>query len=544
MESRKTIEVVVVGIFFVFSVWLMDKSFGYDAQAGEFRIARHEVGDFGLHISLIRSFSWGNNFSFDLAQHKPPESPFFPGEPLPYHYGVDLFVGLLQRAGVRIDYALNGVSAVFLTLLLYLIYRLTHTLFGSDPLRSMLSVSLFLLSSNLSFVDFLKGKTLSPQLVTQAWRLPDYLHKGPFDGSIISIFSSLNPLLNQRHLIVALALSLLVISYLVEKFVKRRVLRGGTIVILGALIGLSTRIHSLIALSTALVAILLVVVFKRVKLALPLGVSAFLSALPHLQLLVSREGRSLGEFLTPGFLAARPLTLLGWWSYWWQNTGLTVLFLPIGFFLTTSEQRKVFLSFSPLFIIANILQLSYRMEHNYAMLTLFLIAADIVVAHAVFSLWQGNVAAKIAAVLSVFLLTASGILNLMVVKNDFQYRVADAPNDTLIQWVRTATPVESVFVAPQTLYDPVTLAGRKNYFGATYYTESMGYATADRRELVARFFEASSPSTLDAMRLEGIDYMIVPNGPADNFPYSVNRSFLKSHLEAVYEDAEVTVFKV
>ena len=65
----------------------MYKSFGYDEKRHDFRIQRHQIGDFGLHLSLIRSFSWGNNF--------PVESPFFPGRPFPYHYYFDLFVGLL-----------------------------------------------------------------------------------------------------------------------------------------------------------------------------------------------------------------------------------------------------------------------------------------------------------------------------------------------------------------------------------------------------------------------------------------------------------------
>src|SRR3989344_5018270 len=106
MWRRKIINIIFLVLFFVFSMWLMNKSFGY--ERGEFRIARHQVGDFGLHLALTRSFSWGNNW--------PAQSPFYPGEPLPYHYGVDLAVGLLERAELRIDYALNGVSVIFFTL--------------------------------------------------------------------------------------------------------------------------------------------------------------------------------------------------------------------------------------------------------------------------------------------------------------------------------------------------------------------------------------------------------------------------------------------
>mgnify|MGYP001611185792 CR=1 FL=1 len=100
MLSRKNFDILLLISFFIFSFWLFDKSFGYYSKEYQFRIARHQVGDFGLHLSLIRSFSLGDNF--------PPQSPFFPGESLPYHYYFDLFTGLLEKLGLRIDIAFNS----------------------------------------------------------------------------------------------------------------------------------------------------------------------------------------------------------------------------------------------------------------------------------------------------------------------------------------------------------------------------------------------------------------------------------------------------
>lgn len=534
MLPKRPVEVLVVVFFLIFSIWLMSKSFGY--EGGEFRIARHQVGDFGLHLSLIRSFSWGNNW--------PVESPFYPGKPLPYHYGTDLFVGLLERSGIRLDYAVNGVSVFSFTILLYLIYRLSNILFGENPFRALLSVAFFLLSSNLSIVDFLKNRVLSLSLLTEAWRLPEYLYKGPFDGSIISIFSSLNPLLNQRHLIVELTLSLLILSSLIEKLLQRKTPGIVPLIILGAILGVSTRIHSLVAASTVIIATLLLLLFSRAKFVLLFAGSAFLFAFPHLRVLMERGEASLTVVFQPGFLAPQPISFPSWLSYWWQNVGLVLVFLPIGLFFAKREQRKVFLSFFALFIIANMLQLSYRMEHNYSIITLFMIIANIFVGHSIFVLWKGNIAAKIATFLSIFFLTASGLLNLVVVKNDFQYKVADLPKNQLIEWIKTSTPIDSIFLARQDLYDPVTLAGRKNYLGASYYNEVMGYDIAGRNRMVRQFFETSTSDTLPLMRSEGIDYVTVPNGPVDNFPYTVDRSFFQSNLESVYVDNDVIVYRL
>ncbi|KKQ33995.1 MAG: hypothetical protein US48_C0004G0001, partial [Candidatus Levybacteria bacterium GW2011_GWA2_37_36] len=131
----------------------MYKSFGYDEEKHDFRIERHQIGDFGLHLSLIRSFSWGNNF--------PVESPFFPGKPFPYHYYFDLLVGLLEKAGLRIDIAFNGISILSFTLLLFLIYKLPQLIFRKSKLLGALSVILFVFHSNFTFIDFFKEKGLS-----------------------------------------------------------------------------------------------------------------------------------------------------------------------------------------------------------------------------------------------------------------------------------------------------------------------------------------------------------------------------------------------
>src|SRR3990167_8254682 len=122
MQLRKhKLDLFLLLMFGLFSWWLFDKSFGYDSVTNAFIIARHQVGDFGLHLSLIRSFSWGNNF--------PPESPFYPGELLRYHFVTDMVAGVNERFGMRIDYAYNGLSSILFTFLLYLIYKFPQIIF-------------------------------------------------------------------------------------------------------------------------------------------------------------------------------------------------------------------------------------------------------------------------------------------------------------------------------------------------------------------------------------------------------------------------------
>ena len=79
--------------------WTLFHTFSYDKKSDSMLIALKAWSDFGAHIPLIRSFSLGDNY--------PIESPIFPGEPIKYHFGFYYIVGLLEKFGTRIDFALT-----------------------------------------------------------------------------------------------------------------------------------------------------------------------------------------------------------------------------------------------------------------------------------------------------------------------------------------------------------------------------------------------------------------------------------------------------
>lgn len=511
----------------------MDKSFGYDPSRHQFRIARHQVGDFGLHLSLIRSFSWGNNL--------PPESPFFPGKSLPYHYYFDLAVGLLERVGVRIDLALNGLSILFFTALLFLIYKLSQLIFGKNLFRGIVSVLLFIFSSSLTFLDFLKDKSLSPTLWRNLWLLPDYLHKGPFDGSLISIYFTLNVFLNQRHLIAGLVISLTVFYIVLERLLHNKDLNIGSLIMLSAILGFSSRVHSLVFASSLIVLLALLFLFARLRWIVPMFLPALFLASFHF-----REALDQGSsfMLQLGFLTPPPVTLVNFLNYWWVNLGLAILLIPLGLIYASTNQKKIFLSFFLLFVIANSFRLSYRIEHNHSLINFFFIIANFYTAYFLGTIWQKGWAGKIIFSGLFLVLTASGLVNFMAIKNDFQYPVNDAPASEFMQWIKDSTDKRAVFLARQEIFDPVTLAGRKNYFGATYYLSVMGYNFSERETLAASFFEADSSSELEAIKQAGINYLVIPTKAIVNFAYRVNKDFLEENLSVVYSDNEVRVYKL
>jgi hypothetical protein len=512
----------------------MDKSFGYNPKTSQFRIARHQVGDFGLHLSLIRSFSWGNNF--------PPELPFFAGKPLPYHYYFDLLVGILEKMGLRIDLAFNGLSIIAFTALLFLIYKLPQVIFSRNAMLGLLSVILFIFNSSLSFIDFFKDKSLSLDLLRDFWFIPDYLHKGPFDGSLISIFFTLNVYLNQRHFIAGLAISLFLVYIVLTKLIKSADLKWSTLILIGVTLGISSRFHTLAFFSTFIVLFFLLVCFRRFSWIFYIFIPALLVFLPYIKVILNQDLSH--PFINLGFHSEKPLSLLNFAKYWFLNFGAALFTIPFGVCLSSKTGRKIFFSVLPLFIIGNIFQLGFRIDHNHSLFNFFFIFAKFYSAYFLVKLWDRGVLSKAFSVLLLFLLTASGIINLMAIKNDFRLYVDDAPANKLMQWIKTNTDKNAVFLAPARLYDPVTLSGRRNYLGAGYYLDVLGYNFQERRVLVKNFFEADNTDSLSKIRKEKIKYMVIPLKDLTDFNYKVNTNFLIEKLQIVYQDKDVLVLKL
>ncbi len=245
-----------------------------------------------------------------------------------------------------------------------------------------------------------------------------------------------------------------------------------------------------------------------------------------------------------GFLTPQPVTILKMLEYWWVNLGISIPLVIFGFIKATRKQQNIFLSSLALFFVANTFQLSYRIEHNHSLINYFLIAMSWFVAYALLQLWKSDRLKKIISVISFVILIFSGILNLMAVKNDYQYIVADAPTNPFIEWIRRSTDKRAVFLSWEEQYDPVTLAGRRTYIGHSYYTMVMGYDTQERKSFTKFVYEATSIDAFKSAKDRGIQYIVIPNTKTPNFSYLPHVTFYDATLPIAYKDSFVTVYRL
>lgn len=532
IENHK-IEFIFVLFALLLSTWLMSSTFSYGN--GYMIIASKAWSDFASTIPLIRSFSLGVNF--------PPQYPLFPGEPIHYHFLFYFFVGLLEKLGIRIDFALNIPSVISFTWLLFITYFFAKKIFKSIII-GILSVIFFLFNGSLSFIEFLKTHPISGNILNDIISNKTFPSFGPYDGKIVSAFWNLNIYTNQRHLAGTFAFSLLIIYLFLIPILKKQKINFKVNILLGIVLGLLFYFHLAVFLMTVVVLILLSIFFKELRISgLTTLAIAVLIAIPQYIYLQS-ETAAFKPFLSPGYLASFNLTFFSFIKYWLYNLGLHSILIPIGFFLSNRNSKKIFMSFFIFFIIGNLIQFSPEIAANHKFFNYFMLLGNMFSACTIVYFWKKSFILKPIVFVLFILLTLSGIIDFFPVYNDSKITLSDYPINKDIKWIKDNTPGNSVFLNSQYLYDSASLAGRKIFLGWPYFPWSAGYDTNTRGDELKQILSSTDKKNACILLSENkIDYLEikVENVIADsNYP-NVSKLF-KEKFIPVYRNSAGNYF--
>jgi len=205
------------------------------------------------------------------------------------------------------------------------------------PFVGWIAVLLTITNSSLTFWKIIGHRDI--------WRLPTYPFAGPFDGSTISIFVTLNNYVNQRHLAFAVALGLFLFLLAAGSLGKRKVSWNKDI-ILGIFTGLLVGWNMVVYLFIGAVISLLLIVHRRWKRFIwCMSVSVivgFLFMVPLAGLLGNAQS-FIGLLLT----SRGSPTQISWnvIDYLWQNLGFLPLAAGIGILALPKKIRIIFSPF-------------------------------------------------------------------------------------------------------------------------------------------------------------------------------------------------------
>jgi hypothetical protein len=539
----------------LFSFWLMFHTFSYDEKRHEIRIAFKLWSDFGAHIPLIRSFSMGGNWPIVMRQ-TPIEYPIYPGEPIRYHFLFDMIVGILERMGLRIDWALNVPSALGFFGMLMGVYLLAYTLFGSR-MSGILSVIFLLFNGSLGFLRFFANHPLSLSTLQDIWRVKDFPSFAPWGPGDVTAFWNLNIYTNQRHLAIAFAMTIgFIISMLKQEhhtFKKQFPMA----ILWGVLFGFLPYFHQPTLLVIALLLIWYILALPRLRLFL-LTVSVVSGALILPQVLMSPSGAPGIEW-HPGYIIHNeiikmsfPANIVRVLTFWWHNIGVHIFLIPIGFFLIPKRARIILFPLLPLFMVAVLFKFSIEVSANHKFFNFVMILGHMLSAYVLvwfirltkqFHLVVRSFAYSLVGIFLI-LLTLSGVIDFFVVANDTKGAIADIPRNETATWIAQHTPPDAVFLNSNYLYHPASLAGRPIFLGWPYFAWSAGYEE-NRMPVMDTLYETRDTALrCDMLRKRNISYVTVENIQGDvNLPDIDMTYYLKTFTPAfVSRDQKYAIF--
>ncbi len=528
-------QLVFLLLFFSFSLILMWKTFFLNKQK-DMQIATKAWSDFAATIPLIRSFSLGNNF--------PPEYPLFPGPPIRYHFVFFLLVAFLEKIGVRLDVALNTLSALSFFTLLLSIYFIGKVVFKNKAI-GVLSVILFTFNSSLGFFEFFKKHPISLETPLYIIKNNQFSSFGPYDGKIVSAFWSLNIFTNQRHLALAYSLFLLTLLYIYQKSNNPKKFSYFKAIFISLIIGVFPFIHLAVFGMIILSLLIFLLIYKKIRLKIFIILLISLTlALP--QILYMGPSEVKVNFLRPGYLIEE-LNIINFLKYWFLNLGLTTIIAPLGVFLANKKQRTLFLPFLALFVVGNVFQFSPEIAANHKFFNLFVIGANFFTSLTLLYFFKKSLQFKIFSTVLLFFLTLTGVIDFFPILNDSYMIVKDIPNNKAATFINQSTPKNSVFLNSSFLYHPASIAGRKIFMGWPYFPWSVGYDTNKRGvEFNLMYTSYDKELVCSLLRKNNIDYITTENTEFNRDLPKINTSFFQNNFKMIYKDNEsnIEIFEI
>jgi hypothetical protein len=426
------------------------------------------------------------------------------------------------------------------------------------------------------------------------WHHERYLTIGPYTQEKIAIFNTLNVYLTQTHLIVAMAFVFFVAYGLLQPLRRNQELSRNRMLLLGVAFGLSFWLNGVLWIAAGVFfgsALVIFGAFSAWRHSNEAPVEERLSAFGHEAL---RWAKMCGWFIVPALAIGIPQSIwlngglhndrsiqthigylvcsspeskcyangqmdifnLSHWGaffdYWWLNEGLVIPLLVVAFLLGNRSDKKLIAAVSAIFIWGSIFQLSRDLGgHNHKVFNLWENFAGLWVAFALVEVW--NVGSRrirgsnfrmpaitpfawgTVAILF-FFLVASGLVDFMTIKNDFEVSVfGDQGQPEAEEWIVHNTPKDSVFLTTWgELYTVPTLSGRGVYLGYDPWASSAGYDVVPREQRITQIYSAQSKDAACALlTTSDIDYVFIGPQERSGQRFQLNEALFKDQFTLV-----------
>jgi hypothetical protein len=261
-----------------------------------------------------------------------------------------------------------------------------------------------------------------------------------------------------------------------------------------------------------------------------------------------------GYCIQPGWLAFSDWQRNGWWLFvpdvawfWIWNTSLLIPVLIAAHAFQRWFPLPFAKWFAPMwlwFVVPNIVILQPWDWDNTKFFAFWALLGSVLAGGLLAAMLLRGRATAIVALVSIFLLGLSGLLDLTRA-SDFSVSsvlFTDSGGLKVADWVRRNTSPTAVFAVADEHNSPIpTLAGRRELIGYPGWLWTYGLADYVQKGEDDKRILDGDVNALELTRKYGIDYVMI--GPQE-VPRGASRAYWDEHGTLVYDDAGYAVYRV
>lgn len=337
----------------------------------------------------------------------------------------------------------------------------------------------------------------------------------------------------------------------ISAFVHDNLSHGRSFLFCGLLLGALPYWNGPVFTAAACVLACLFVLFPCRRYMVGLAVTAGVIGLPQILALRAGNARTGTSLLHWGYtLGDVPVSTAI--EYLGFTFGLKWVFIAASLLFFSWRNLRLFIAISSLFILTFCFQFSDETLANHKFLNVWLVIANIFVAYGIWRLWhvrkRGWVAlSRLLVVASVIPIFLGGLIDLFPLHNN-NYCGMDYEKNRLIEWIRKETKPDAVFLTDKFVNHPILLAGRRIFFGYTYFTWGAGYDLPTREAAYKKMFESrNAHQVFTLLKANSIDYVAYDAGIRSAFKSSNEQEVYAPNFKKVFEGPEfgdLIIYKV
>jgi hypothetical protein len=517
-------------------LWMWSRML-YETEAGLFVGTAIVWADWVVHLGLSAVFAYREPGDW-LAQN-----PLFLGQPMQYHFAVNLISGLLLRLGLGYQAAFiipSIIASLAFIVVLFFFYR--HIL--KRPSYAFFAVSFFFLNGGLGILIYLRYLA-DPSGIEPPDSATNLTSHGIHWISIL-----VSEIFPQRALLLGLCLTLpflFVVYRWVETHFRGIAAWHGVLLGAGSSFLLLVHAHSYMVF-VFLCGVLFAYSARHIKHWLFIGFGAALTVVP-LYLLLMRGGVGHGFFeWYPGWMAnPKEKPSVGFFTFWFLNWGF---FLPIAIWGTLRlrlYRNPLVVGGFGLFIIVNLVKIQPWIWDNTKVLTWAHLLLCIPVAAYLGYLWEhrgkiGIAAKSLAAVLGIVIVASGGFDAWRLAAGRHDYMLFSRQELTLANRLRDISVVNDVVLNGFDHHHWVTLTGRQQLMSYPGWLSSWGIDPQAREQDVRLIYRGDSAAQRLIDRYY-IRYIVI--GPKERELISpVNEDYFRDRYPVVLQEGNTKVYCV